>query len=169
MSSRTSISRGAQRAIRGRPNNGVIVGIGTTRNLALGGHTAGLDGQQSPNTPPSDGSGSFALNTRPELSMQPNLIPHSVSLTQSCDYIVVGDLKVNEKVKKSLETIASQLFTGWPANYGNLDPKSHEKYLSLFSEEYTWAPSDKSRMISEVHSQFASRYTAHMSNLRNHI
>ncbi|CAH9115391.1 unnamed protein product, partial [Cuscuta epithymum] len=118
---------------------------------------------------PSNGSGSFAFRTRDEPFTQSSGTQQSVPHTQPRDHIVLGDLKVNDKVRKSLETIATKLFTGWPPNYGNLEPAARENYINQFSKEYTWAPSDNGLMISKLHSKFSTRYTARLSNIRQNV
>ncbi|CAH9104140.1 unnamed protein product [Cuscuta epithymum] len=169
MSSRVSVSRGSGRPIRGRGNNGAIVGTGRPRNLSSGEQITSQNVHHSLNTPPTNASGLFGSNTRDEPFTQTNVTPESVLDAQPCDHIVLGDLKVNDKVKKSLETIGTKLFTGWPPNYGNLEPKDREAYIKEFSKEYNWAPSDNGLMISKLHSKFSTRYTARMSNIRQSV
>ncbi|CAH9118834.1 unnamed protein product [Cuscuta europaea] len=135
MSSRASVSRGIGRPIRGRANNGAVLGTGRTRNYS-GEQITSQNIHHSPKTPPSNASGSFVSNAMDEPFTQPNVTQESVPRTQPRDHIVLGDLKVNDKVKKSLETIATKLFTGWPPNYGNLEPKAREAYINQFSARY---------------------------------
>ncbi|CAH9130993.1 unnamed protein product [Cuscuta epithymum] len=172
-----SMSRATNRAIRGGANisgrRHNTVNRDSGRSLTSGEHTVRLNGSGLPNNLMLDGNPSFGSNSD---GQQPNVTPDVVSLTQPRSIepdqrlqITIGELKVNESVKKSLETIATDLFTGWPANYGNLDPTKREKYISRFSDEYKWAPSDSGKMRSHLHSQFSTRYQARMSNIRVNI
>ncbi|CAH9102238.1 unnamed protein product [Cuscuta epithymum] len=173
MSSGGSTSRGGGNAIRGRRNNG---GRSASERFSTADQIVQTNENGSPNTPPSDVRPSFTSNPRTEASIQTNFTPEMVRQTQpetgrelgsgQRDYIIIGDLKLNDKVKKSLEVIASDLFTGWPAIYGNLKPQDREKYISRFSLDYTWAPSDNGKMISKLHSEFSWLYSARLSNIR---
>ncbi|CAH9127371.1 unnamed protein product [Cuscuta epithymum] len=98
MSSRAYVRGGGHHAIRGRSNNGSVVGSERHRYLS-GVHISSQNVDHSPMTPPSNAINSFATNTRDEPFTQPNVTQQSVPSTQPRDHIVLGDLKVNDKVK----------------------------------------------------------------------
>ncbi|CAH9133379.1 unnamed protein product [Cuscuta epithymum] len=144
-------------------------------------HQDDSDSQHSPSTPKSEVKPLFISTTEAQPvqndpTMKPNSTQQPISHCQQQPvlpselgqrrHIVISDLACDMGVLKSIKAICSDLFSGYPTSYKRLSTQSREAYISRFSLEYTWAPSDNERMVSTLHALFANRYRANFSNLR---